>query len=83
MMDVADDKKIGGGGGLGDLVKAESMIQLAIGLPVGCLLGWLFGSWLDKHFHQNWIGIVGLLLGAAGGFIQLITTAQRYLKQGE
>lgn len=76
-------KQSGGGGGLGDLVKAESMIQLAIALPLGCLLGWLLGSWGDKHFHQSWMGIVGILLGAAGGFIQIITTAQKYLKRGE
>ena len=82
MIPVADNKQ-SGGGGLGDLVKAESMIQLAIALPLGCLLGWLLGSWLDRRFHQEWIGIVGILLGAAGGFIQIITTAQKYLKRGE
>src|SRR5260370_22853373 len=41
----------GGKGGLGDLVKGESMIQLAIGLPAGCVIGRLVGSWLDRHFH--------------------------------
>jgi ATP synthase protein I len=71
-----------GGGALGDLVKAESMIQLAIALPLGCLIGWLLGSWLDRHFHQDWMGIVGIILGAIGGFIQIFTTASRYLKRG-
>ena len=47
---MADEKQ---GGGLKDLVTAESMIQLAIALPAGCLIGWLFGSWLDRHFHQG------------------------------
>ncbi len=61
---MADEKQ---GGGLKDLVKAESMIQLAIALPAGCLIGWLFGSWLDRHFHQGWIAIVGILLGAVAG----------------
>jgi ATP synthase protein I len=77
-----DDKKaIGGGkGSLGDLVKAESMIQLAIALPAGCVIGWLVGGWLDRHFHQNWISIVGILLGAMAGFIQIFRTASRYLK---
>ena len=82
MICMADNPQ-SGGGGLGDLVKAESMIQLAIALPLGCLLGWLLGSWLDRHLHQSWIGIVGILLGAAGGFIQIITTAQKYLKRSE
>ena len=69
-------------GALGDLVTAESMIQLAIALPAGCLIGWLVGEALDKHFHANWMGLVGILLGAAGGFIQIFRTASRYLKRG-
>ncbi len=68
---------------LGELVKAESMIQLAIALPAGCLIGWLIGSWLDKHFHQAWMGIAGILLGAVGGFLQIFMTAARYLKRGD
>lgn len=72
-----------GGGVLGSLVKAESFLQLAIALPAGCLIGWFAGSALDKHFHQHWIGIVGILLGAVGGFIQIFTTASRYLKRDE
>jgi ATP synthase protein I len=75
---MADEKQ---GGGLRDLVTAESMIQLAIALPAGCLIGWLFGSWLDRHFHQGWIAIVGILLGAVAGFMQIFRTASRYLKK--
>jgi ATP synthase protein I len=69
-------------GALGDLVKAESMIQLAIALPAGCLIGWLAGAAVDKHFHTSWVGIVGILLGAVAGFIQIFRTASRYLKKG-
>jgi F0F1-type ATP synthase assembly protein I len=78
-----DDKPGASGGGkgaLGELVKAESMIQLAIALPAGCVIGWLVGSWLDRHFHQGWIAIVGILLGALAGFLQIFRTASRYLK---
>jgi F0F1-type ATP synthase assembly protein I len=70
----------GGKGPLGELVKAESMIQLAIALPAGCVIGWLVGSWLDRHFHQGWISIVGILLGALAGFVQIFRMASRYLK---
>lgn len=77
------DKGIGGGGGLGDLVKAESMIQLAIALPLGCVLGWFLGSLADRHFGTSWMMIVGILLGAVGGFIQIFVTASRFLKRGE
>lgn len=71
-----------GKGALGDLVKVESMLQLAIALPAGCLIGWLLGSFADRHFHQSWIGIAGLLLGAVGGFVQIVVLASRYLKRG-
>jgi ATP synthase protein I len=77
--DGAENKK---GKALGELVKAESMIQLAIALPAGCVIGWLIGAWLDRHFHQNWMGIVGILLGAVAGFMQIFVTASRYLKRG-
>ena len=85
MVSVDDDKEVRSGptGGLGDLVKAESMIQLAIALPLGCLVGWGLGTLVDKHFHTSYWAIVGIVLGAVGGFIQIYTTAQRYLKRGE
>lgn len=70
-------------GTLGDLVKAESMIQLAVALPLGCLVGWFLGHWLDAKLHQHWIGVVGILLGAAGGFIQIYNTASKYMKDPE
>ncbi len=73
----------GGKGMLGDLVKAESMLQVAIALPAGCLIGWLAGSWLDRHFHHEWISIAGIVLGAIGGFIQIFTAASRFLKKGQ
>jgi ATP synthase protein I len=72
--------KTGGKGALGDLVKAESIIQLAIALPAGCVIGWLVGSWLDRHFHTGWIEIAGILLGALAGFVQIFRTASRFLK---
>ncbi|WP_433983467.1 hypothetical protein [Tunturiibacter empetritectus] len=54
----------GGKGALGELVKAESMIQLAIALPAGCLIGWLgelagsaLSSGLDRDCRDtNWGG---------------------------
>jgi ATP synthase protein I len=69
-------------GALDELVTAESMIQLAIALPAGCVIGWLIGSWMDRHFHQSWISIVGILLGAVAGFVQIFRTASRFLKNG-
>lgn len=70
------------GGMLGDLVKAESMIQLALAVPGGCLVGWLIGVALDRHFHTEWIQIVGIVVGAVAGFLQIFRMASGYLKRG-
>ena len=82
-MDENQNQGDGPKGSLGYLVKAESMIQLAIALPLGCLVGWGLGTLVDKHFHTSYWAIVGIVLGAVGGFIQIYTTAQRYLKRGD
>lgn len=75
---MAGDNK---GGGLKDLVKAESMIQIAIVLPLCCLIGWFVGDLLDKHFHTSWIMLVGIALGAVAGFITTIRTASNFLNR--
>lgn len=82
---MADEEKTPGRpkGALGSLVKAESMAQLALGIPAGCLIGWLLGSWLDKKFGTGWIGVTGIVLGAVGGFIQIYTVASRYIKRND
>jgi len=69
-------------GGLRDLAKAESMVQLALAVPAGCFVGLLIGALLDRHFHKHWMAIFGMLLGSAGGFIQIFTTMNRTLKRG-
>ena len=68
-------------GALKEVVRAESMIQLAIALPAGCVIGWLAGGWADRHFHQHWIGVTGILLGAAAGFLQIYRTASKFLSK--
>lgn len=70
-------------GTLGDLVKAETVIQLAIALPIGCVLGWFLGNLADKHLGTHFWAIVGILLGAAGGFIQIFATAKKMMKDPE
>jgi ATP synthase protein I len=53
------------------LVQVESLIQLALMLPVATLVGWAIGLGLDKWLHQHWIYIPGLIFGAAAGFVQI------------
>jgi F0F1-type ATP synthase assembly protein I len=78
---MADEKDSKNGGGLKDLVTAESMIQLALAIPLGCVVGWAIGTWLDHLFHQGWIAIAGIILGAVGGFIQIYRTASRFISR--
>jgi len=49
--------------------------QLAVILPAATAAGWLIGLGLDKWLHTTWLYLVGLLLGIAAGFIELIRTA--------
>ena len=51
--------------------------QLAFMLPAGTVAGYLLGALLDRWLHTSWISIVGLLLGTAGGLIELIRTISR------
>lgn len=69
------------GGMLGSLVQAESMIQLALAIPAGCLIGWLIGDGLDHHFHTSWMQIAGIVVGAIAGFLQIFRTVSTYLKR--
>jgi F0F1-type ATP synthase assembly protein I len=66
-----DDMQQGQGGAMKSLVQVESLIQLALMIPIATVIGWLIGAGLDKWLHQHWIYIPGLLLGAAAGFVQI------------
>jgi ATP synthase protein I len=58
-------------GAMKSLVQVESLIQLALVLPIATVIGLLIGMGLDKWLHQHWIYIPGLILGAAAGFVQI------------
>jgi F0F1-type ATP synthase assembly protein I len=61
--------------GLKGFAQAETILQYALAIPGGAFVGLGIGYLLDRHFHQNWIAVTLMLLGAAGGFYQLF----RYL----
>ena len=68
--------------GLGDLVKAEAMVQIALAVPADALsVGFSKLHLLDKHFHTEWMTVVGIALGAVAGFIQIYRVASDYLKR--
>jgi ATP synthase protein I len=79
MPDSPNDKD----SGLKDFAKAESMIQLAIIMPAACLIGWFGGSLLDRWLHTDWIYVVGILLGAVAGFVQIYRVASGYMKDAK
>lgn len=61
--------------GLQSLVEAEKLMQIALVLPSGVVIGWLGGAWLDSRFHQTWIVIVGIALGSIAGLVSAIRMA--------
>ena len=48
--------------------------QLAFVLPACTVVGWLIGVALDRWLHKDWIYLVGLLVGIAAGFVELVRT---------
>ena len=85
MKDMADEGTGGGkkSGGMNSYAKLETILQMAIAVPAGSLIGLFLGGWLDRRFHTKWIAVTLLLLGAAGGFIQLFTYLSRTSKRGD
>ncbi len=61
--------------GIGVLVQAEKLMQIAILLPSAAFIGWLAGAWLDSHLHQSWIGIAGIVFGGISGLVYVIRLA--------
>ncbi len=58
-------------GALQSLVQVEKLVQLGLLIPCATCIGWVAGAGLDRLFHQHWIFLAGLLLGATAGFVQM------------
>jgi len=67
-----------GGGLIGAWIQAEKMIQIALVLPCAAFIGWLPGFWLDRHFHQTWMAIAGVVFGIIAGLVAAIRMAMVY-----
>ncbi len=59
------------------VVQAARYSQLALTLPAATVVGWLVGVALDRWLGTSFLYLVGLLLGIAAGFIELIRTVTR------
>ena len=61
--------------GVSAIVEAEKLLQLALMLPCAAVIGWFIGAWADKHFHQTWISVAGIVFGAISGLVYVIQMA--------
>lgn len=61
--------------GVEAVVQGEKLLQVALMLPCAAVVGWLIGNWADKHFHQTWIAIAGIVFGAVSGLVYVIRMA--------
>ncbi len=50
---------------------------LAIAMPLATVLGYAAGRWVDSAIGTSFFWLIGLLLGIAAGFLQLIRKAVR------
>lgn len=79
--DAAESSQLDKRDAMKSLVQVESLIQLALTLPIATVVGWLIGVGLDKWLHQHWIYIPGLILGAAAGFVQIFRVVLAQTKE--
>jgi F0F1-type ATP synthase assembly protein I len=56
-------------------VRAESIVQIGVMMPLALVVGYFLGSFLDEKFHTTWMKLAGLLIGIAAGFVQLVRVA--------
>jgi ATP synthase protein I len=59
-------------GGLGTLIQAEKLTQIAVLLPSAVFLGWLAGGLLDSKLHQTWISLAGIVFGGISGLVYVV-----------
>ncbi|WP_041855509.1 AtpZ/AtpI family protein [Candidatus Korobacter versatilis] len=48
--------------------------QIAFIIPGAVVAGLILGALVDKWLHTHWAYIAGVIVGAVGGFIQLVRT---------
>jgi ATP synthase protein I len=54
--------------------------QIAFIVPAGVVVGLLIGKALDYWFHTKWFFLVGVIVGAIAGFIDMIRMITRQSK---
>ena len=54
--------------------------QIAFILPAAVVVGLLAGKLLDYWLHTHWLFLAGIIIGAIGGFVDIIRTITRSAK---
>jgi ATP synthase protein I len=61
---------------------ASRVSYIGIFFGVAICIGFFFGRWLDTRWHTApWLSLVGLLVGIASGFRELIRIAGRIQRE--
>ena len=68
-------KRTGLASGIGGLIEAEKLMQVAFVLPASVCIGWIGGWWLANATHQRWIEIAGVVFGCVSGLVYVIRMA--------
>jgi F0F1-type ATP synthase assembly protein I len=50
---------------------------MAFTVPAAVVVGYFLGAWLDTRFGTHSLYVVGVVLGAAGGLIQVVRELTR------
>jgi len=66
---------------LSSLVEIEKLAQIGILIPAATVIGWLIGAGLDHALHRHWLYLVGLILGATAGFVQMFRIVLQNTKE--
>ena len=72
--------------GVGGLIEAEKLLQVAFVLPAAVLVGWGTGWWLSHALHQKWIETAGVVFGCISGLfyvIQMAVLAEKNTSMGD
>lgn len=59
----------------GSMEQIAKYSELALVMPAGAVGGWIVGAFLDHRFGTHWIYLLGLVLGAIGGFVRVVRVA--------
>ena len=54
------------------IAKGDKYMSIAFILPVSIVIGYAIGWWVDSKFGTKYWSLVGLLLGIAAGFVEMI-----------